>query len=146
MTLRQRSHDYHVDLSNNTHDVIEIPRWHWCNRGNPYTTYFYTTLGYHGSIAGLHGSIFFSFLRNISRWWWCTLLDKLCMEGNISVRILKWFWWDIFVQISQIRSLYIGNHWSQAWDKKTSVHDPPGSGVFSPPILDRQNPAVGSNC
>jgi hypothetical protein len=28
----------HVDLSNNTHDVIEIPRWHWRNRGNPYST------------------------------------------------------------------------------------------------------------
>jgi hypothetical protein len=31
--------------------------------------YFYTTPGYHGSIAGLHGSNFVSFLQNISRWW-----------------------------------------------------------------------------
>jgi hypothetical protein len=46
--------------------------------------------------------------------------DKLCTEGNISVRMLKWFWRDIFVQISQIRSLYVGNHWSRAWDKVCS--------------------------
>jgi hypothetical protein len=43
MTSRWR----YADLYNNTHDVIEIPRWHWCNRGNLYTTccirYFYTT-------------------------------------------------------------------------------------------------------
>jgi hypothetical protein len=30
---------HYVDLSNNTHDVIEDPRWHWRNRGNPYYTY-----------------------------------------------------------------------------------------------------------
>jgi hypothetical protein len=29
---------HHVDLSNNTHDVIEDPRQHWRNRGNPYYT------------------------------------------------------------------------------------------------------------
>jgi hypothetical protein len=31
--------------------------------------YFYTTPGYHGAIAWLHGSKFVSFLRNILRWW-----------------------------------------------------------------------------
>jgi hypothetical protein len=36
MTLRRRRH---VDLSNNTHDVIEDPRRHWRNRVNPYYTY-----------------------------------------------------------------------------------------------------------
>jgi hypothetical protein len=30
--------------------------------------YLYTTPGYHGSIAGLHGSNFVIFLRNISSW------------------------------------------------------------------------------
>jgi hypothetical protein len=35
----------------------------------------------------------------------------------INVRILKWFWQGIFAQISQIRSLYVGNRWSRALDK-----------------------------
>jgi hypothetical protein len=39
----------------------------------------------------------------------CTLSDKLCPEGNISVCILK-CGRDIFVEISQIQSLYVGNH------------------------------------
>jgi hypothetical protein len=43
------------------------------------------------------------------------------VKGNISVRILKWFWRGIFAQISQIRSLYIGNRWSRAWDKVYST-------------------------
>jgi hypothetical protein len=30
---------HHVDLSNNTHDVIEDPDYTWRNRGNPYYTY-----------------------------------------------------------------------------------------------------------
>jgi hypothetical protein len=28
-------------------------------------------------------------IHNILRLWWCTLSDKLCTEGNISVRILN---------------------------------------------------------
>jgi hypothetical protein len=67
MTLRR----HHFDLSNNTHDIVEDPRRHWCNRWNPYYTcirYFYTTPGYHGSIAGLLGSNFVIFLWNISHW------------------------------------------------------------------------------
>jgi hypothetical protein len=59
-----------------------------------------TTPGYHGSIAGHHESNFVSSLRNLN-----------------ALPMLKRFWRDIFVQISQIRSLYVGNHWSRAWDK-----------------------------
>jgi hypothetical protein len=36
--------------------------------------------------------------------------------------MLKWFWLDIFVQISQIWSLYVGNRWSRAWDKVAPIY------------------------
>jgi hypothetical protein len=52
VTPTEPRHD--INLSNNTHDVVEIPRWHWCNRGNPYTTCCILIFLYH---PGYHGSI-----------------------------------------------------------------------------------------
>jgi hypothetical protein len=56
---------HHVDLSNNTHDVIlRIPTTLTQQRKSVLHVcciwYFYTMPGYHGSIAGLHGSNFFT--------------------------------------------------------------------------------------
>jgi hypothetical protein len=75
-------------LGNRYADVATTSRWPvqqyaWCHWDSAMTLmqrrksiyhmcciwYFYTTPGYHSSIAGLHGSNFVSFLRNISRWW-----------------------------------------------------------------------------
>jgi hypothetical protein len=110
MTLRRRSHDITSTCPTIRITSLRIPD----DTDACCIWYFYTTPEYHGSIAGLHVSNFVIFLRNVSS---CTLSDKLRTEGNISVHILKWFWRGIFAHISQIRSLYVGNHWSRAWDK-----------------------------
>jgi hypothetical protein len=94
-------------------------RWHWRNRGNQYYTlcciwYFYTTVRSPDST----GKILLSFLWNISHWRYCTLSDKLCTEGNISVHILKWSW---RVFLLRFRKFGVGNHWSRAWDKNHDV-------------------------
>jgi hypothetical protein len=110
-------HRHHVDLSNNTHNVIEIPRtptqqrksrYHicciWCFYTTPDTTAWLPD-----STAGQIFLVFYEIYRVGDS---AYRQDKLCTEGNNSVRILMWFWRGIFVQI-----LYIGNHWSRAWDK-----------------------------
>jgi hypothetical protein len=70
VTLTELRH--HVDLSNNTHDALRIPDDTDATEEIRITRMlyliFYTTPGYHGSITGLHGSNFVSFLRNILRW------------------------------------------------------------------------------
>jgi hypothetical protein len=64
---------HHVDLSNNTHGVIEDADDTDATKEIHITRMlyliFFTTPGYHFSIAGLHGSNFVNILRNISRWW-----------------------------------------------------------------------------
>jgi hypothetical protein len=65
---------HHVDQSNNTHDVIEIPWWHWRNRGNPYTTYVVSDIfipppDTMARLPDSTGKIFLIYLRNISCWW-----------------------------------------------------------------------------
>jgi hypothetical protein len=103
---------HHVDLSNNTHDVIEDPDDTDATEEIRITRMSYLIFLYHGLIAGQILLIFYEI--------YCVGdYPTLCTEGNISisVRILKWFLRGIFAQISQIRSLYVGNHWSRAWDK-----------------------------
>jgi hypothetical protein len=79
-----------LDLSNNMHDVTEIPRWHWRNRGNLYTTYVVSDIlycpGYHGAIARLHGPAILLFL--LFRPWWC----DICVDPTSGI-FSYWFVW-----------------------------------------------------
>jgi hypothetical protein len=62
-------------MTNNTHDIIEIPRWHWRNRGNPYTTYVVSNIfipppDTTARSPDSTGQIFLVFLyTNILHWW-----------------------------------------------------------------------------
>jgi hypothetical protein len=53
---------HHVVLSNNTSDVIDVPRWHWRKRISVYhiccIRYFYSTPDTNGSIAGSLSEIY----------------------------------------------------------------------------------------
>jgi hypothetical protein len=66
--------------------------------------------GYQGSIAARTTG---SFLRNISHLWRCTRRsDKLCTEGNITIRVI---WRGTFAEFAN-SGFYVGNHWSRAYN------------------------------